>query len=199
MLSLLDVFDKPAGKLRTPGNPSDTEQDLLRAMLLFAGAGLDSTVKQLLKDVLPDAIDTIDAAHGAFTDYLSNSMTKRTAGTDIIDTDFIAEAFASATPRVSLISKYVEHTVSGSLQSVDEFLKVAAIFSLEPKDLECDPHKLRTVFQARNHIAHEMDAEFNERRSRRQRARQDMVSKSNMLIEITGTFIKKVGDRLAAQ
>lgn len=166
-------------------------------MLLFAGAGLDSTVKQLLKDVLYDAIDTIEAAHRAFTEYLSKSMTKRTAGADIVDTDFIADALASATPRVSLISKFVEFTVSGSLQSVDEFFKVAAIFNLDHKDLECDPRKLRTVFQARNFIAHEMDAEFNERRSRRQRARQDMVSNSNLLIEITGTFIEKVGDRLA--
>ena len=45
---LLGLFDNPGGKKRSPGNPSNTDQDLLRSMLVFAGAGLDAAIKQAI-------------------------------------------------------------------------------------------------------------------------------------------------------
>ena len=49
--SFLDIFEKIRTKAK--GASTHEQQDLLRAMLLFASAGLDSMVKQLVRDVLP--------------------------------------------------------------------------------------------------------------------------------------------------
>ena len=53
--SFLDTFNKVREARQAKGTPTDEEQDLLRAMLLFATAGLDSMVKQLVtdRDTLP--------------------------------------------------------------------------------------------------------------------------------------------------
>jgi len=44
-------------KDRVSGEPTDEDEDLLRAMLLFAGSGLDAMVKQLIADALPGVIE----------------------------------------------------------------------------------------------------------------------------------------------
>jgi hypothetical protein len=44
------------GKERGRGAPSDEQQDLLRAMLLLAGAGLDACTQQVVRDALPEVV-----------------------------------------------------------------------------------------------------------------------------------------------
>jgi len=60
--SFLEIFSKD----RSPGAPSRSNQDLLRAMLVFVSAGLDSMVKHLVKDALPTAIKNDSAIHNIF-------------------------------------------------------------------------------------------------------------------------------------
>ena len=49
--ALLKAFDTSRNERRaTGGNTTNEEQDLLRAMLVFAGAGLDAAVKRLIQD-----------------------------------------------------------------------------------------------------------------------------------------------------
>jgi hypothetical protein len=50
--SFIDIYDRFRKSRRASGAPTDEEQDLLRAMVVFAGAGLDSAVKQLASDGL---------------------------------------------------------------------------------------------------------------------------------------------------
>jgi hypothetical protein len=59
--SFLEIFNNVRTTRKAKGTPTDEEQDLLRAMLTFAGAGLDSMVKQLIVDALPSVVrrDTI--------------------------------------------------------------------------------------------------------------------------------------------
>ena len=45
----LKAFDTVRRARNAKGNPTDEEQDLLRASLVFAAAGLDSVAKELIK------------------------------------------------------------------------------------------------------------------------------------------------------
>jgi hypothetical protein len=51
--SLLQSFADVRTARNAKGAPTDEEQDLLRAMVVFAGAGIDSMTKQLIRDTLP--------------------------------------------------------------------------------------------------------------------------------------------------
>src|SRR5690349_10645733 len=64
--SFLEAFQDVRKARRAKGMPTDEEQDLLRAMLLFASAGLDSLVKQLIRDALPAVLESNEAAAEMF-------------------------------------------------------------------------------------------------------------------------------------
>src|SRR5271154_1117008 len=72
--SFLDTFETVRKARKAKGMPTDEEQDLLRAMVLFAGAGLDSTVKQLIRDSLPAIIDHDEGATVQFKDYIDKRL-----------------------------------------------------------------------------------------------------------------------------
>jgi NADH dehydrogenase FAD-containing subunit len=59
------------------GTPTDEKQDLLRAMLIFATAGLDSMVKQLITDALPSVIEIDLGATAMFKKYVERRLEKQ--------------------------------------------------------------------------------------------------------------------------
>src|SRR3954447_23854049 len=48
------------------GRLTSSEEDLLRAALVFTGAGMDATLKRLIGDTLPAALDRSEQAHEMF-------------------------------------------------------------------------------------------------------------------------------------
>jgi hypothetical protein len=57
------------------GKESDeAQQDLLRAALLFAAAGVDSMVKQLIADALPAVIERSEGARAKLEDYVDRRL-----------------------------------------------------------------------------------------------------------------------------
>src|SRR5690349_252371 len=50
------------------------EQDLLRAMLLFACSGLDATIKQLVRDTLQDVISKDSGAQAQFAKFIERKL-----------------------------------------------------------------------------------------------------------------------------
>jgi hypothetical protein len=195
--SLLETFDAPGGKPRTKGSPKDTEQDVLRAMLLFAGAGLDSTIKQMMKDTIHDAIKGIHATREAFRKYIASKLTKRSAGAEVLDTHFLSSALAADDLHDELVRHFIRKWRSGSLQSAEELLNVAELYGISEQQVGFRRADLQVVFAARNAIAHEMDAEFTSTRSRHQRSRAEMVKHSNVLIDVTAKLLDLVEASLA--
>lgn len=55
--SMILAFDGVRKARNAKGTPTDEEQDLFRAMLIFASAGLDSMTKQLIRDSLPVLVE----------------------------------------------------------------------------------------------------------------------------------------------
>jgi hypothetical protein len=72
-LSLFRRFRRDEGQsLR--GRLTENEEDLLRAAILFAGAGLDATLKQLIRDTLPHLLVRNDQAQQKFRDYAAGAI-----------------------------------------------------------------------------------------------------------------------------
>ena len=84
--SFLDIFEKEYRDRGGRGVPTDEEQDLLRAMLTNATAGLDATVKQLVRDALPSVVDHVTGASKNFQGFIERKLGRG----EEIDTKFIA-------------------------------------------------------------------------------------------------------------
>ena len=68
--------------------PALVEQavDARRAMVVFAGAGLDTTVKQLIRDAIPGLVDASDQARQKFLDFTEEAL-KRADGLFVDECD----------------------------------------------------------------------------------------------------------------
>lgn len=51
------------------GRLTSPEEDLLRAAVVFTGAGLDATLKQLIRDTLPSLLEGSPHAHDKFETF----------------------------------------------------------------------------------------------------------------------------------
>ncbi len=191
--SFLKQFEDIRKYRHAVGTPTDAEQDLLRAMLAFASAGLDSMVKQLVRDVLPIVVLKDQGAAALFM-----QRTKKTIYKDsVLDADLLLRSIMNDNPRDVLMSDLVRELTAGSLQSVDELFRVAAFFNIPSKQLSSDPNELKRIFNARNQIAHEMDIDFTQRnRSRRPRARDGMINDVNVLFSVAKVFLESTEQKL---
>lgn len=191
--SFLDIFEKTRDMRKAKGAPTDEEQDLLRAMLIFACAGLDSMVKQLVRDALALVIQRSEGAHGNFKLFIE----KRLARQGILDPRFLAEVLSSKDPRDVLVTELVNELTSQSLQSKDQVLRAASFFDIPSNTLAPDLKLLGRIFQARNQIAHEMDVDFDQpNRNRRPRRKAEMITHTTEILRLANTFLVQVDNTL---
>jgi hypothetical protein len=151
------------------GRLAANEEDLLRAAVVFTGAGLDATLKQVIRDALPQLLETSVQAHEKFETFAADRL-----GTgEIADTKIIARYLTSENPRERLIEDYIYELTGSSLQSAEEVQKVAGALGIDDAVLRRRIGGLRTLFMARNEISHQLDLQQLERpgdRTRRTRA-----------------------------
>lgn len=191
--SFLDTFNTVRKTRKAKGTPTDEEQDLLRAMLLFATAGLDSTVKQLVTDALPNVIERDLGATEMFKQYVERRLEKN----DRLDRRFLADVIADPNPRKRMLDQLVSDLTSKSLQSTEQLLRTAAFFNIPSVALCENPTSLTNIFVARNQITHEMDVDFEQsNRSRRPRARATMTTFTNEIFKLAANFLTEVDRKL---
>jgi len=173
------------------GTTTDAQQDTLRAMLVFACAGLDSSLKQLVNDALPSVIDRDKGAQETFTENVRRKLPDIEKSRDLL-----ASVLTASNPRVSLLEKVVADLVADSLQSVAQLSKVAAAFNIKSSELG-DMKALKEAFEARNQIIHEMDINFGTNRSRRPRKKSDMERLTKTVLDAAAGLLKKVDNTLS--
>ena len=142
---------KQTGDIR--GRLTSSEEDLLRSAIVFTGAGLDATLKQLIRDTLPILLEKNQQAHDKFETFTAG----RLGTTEIADAKMIARYLASPDPRKRLIEDYVYELTGSSLQSAEEVQKTAGALGIENAALRKRITGLRDLFVARNEISHELD------------------------------------------
>ncbi len=158
-------------------------------MLVFAGAGLDSMIKQLVRDALSLAIDRSKGAEASFRRFIS----KRLARQDTLDPGFLSSVLASRNPRDVLVSTLVADLISPSLQSKDQLMRVASYFDIPSAALETDLRLLDGIFRARNEIVHEMDVDFAQtNRNRRPRRKAVMIDHTTEILRLANAFLTEV-------
>jgi hypothetical protein len=186
---------RKAGQGDIRGRLPENEADLLRAAIVFTGAGLDASLKQLIRDSLPTLLDNNAQAHVKFEAFAAD----RLGVGEIADTKVIARYLTSANPRERLIEDYIYGLTGSSLQSADEVQRVAGALGISDKTLRTRITGLRSLFVARNEVSHELDLQRPEKqgdRSRRTRRMNQTVSICHEGLEVAQFMINAVAVQL---
>lgn len=190
------------------GTTTHNEQDLLRAMLVFACSGLDAVAKQLVKDSLQRIIEldkTGNAARQEFQKFVERSIKKGPSfeadgKATSINAGFVAHILISDNPQIELIKSLQKDLCSNSLQSQDQLLKVAGYFAITKDQILNEPEITQKAFDIRNDIIHLMDVDLNARsqgrKNRKVRGERDMVKYTKNILDIGSRFINVVADKL---
>jgi len=178
------------------GRLPPNEEDLLRAAVVFTGAGLDSVLKRLIRDTLPLLLEMNDQSHKKFEAFAASQI-----GTgEIADTGALARYLTSASPRDRLIEDYIYSLTGSSLQSADEVQKAAGALGIDDSELRQRIGGLRALFVARNEISHELDLQQTERqgdRTRRTRSIAPTKALCHEGLEVGQLIINAVASKLA--
>ena len=175
------------------GAATDEEQDVLRAMLVSAGAGLDSTLKQLFRNALQKLIFDDENVREGIEKFIEREL-RRPYGESALNTNLLAKALVEPLPITHLSERYVYDLTGSSLQSADQLFAAAAALGIDPNaEAHLDKNDLTKIFTARNKIVHEMDIDFTAaRRNRIQRRVNEMVRMTNVLLEHSQMFVELV-------
>ncbi|GMV85096.1 MAG: hypothetical protein AMXMBFR80_09530 [Dehalococcoidia bacterium] len=201
--ALLKAFNDSRNGKR--GTPTDEQQDLLRAMVVFAGAGLDSMTKQLVRDALPGILEHLPDRRADMERLVARHLRRASvAATDELGDDGglnpqrLARILLADSPRVGVAEMLVSDLTAGSLQSASELFRVASFLGVEQKMLDASEKDLKAVFDCRNQIIHEMDIDFTRpNRNRFSRTRADMVKNASLLLDVAGKLLGRVDSVLA--
>lgn len=177
------------GRFGAKGPSTHEQQDLYRAMLVFACAGLDIFVKQLIKTKLIKLIDADKKANDKFREYVRRDLKKKE--TEMLNV--VAFALIDKNPRNAFLNEYLDHLTTDSLQSVDQLCKVSEASGLETNKLFTNTKKLalKEAFHVRNEIIHEMDINVDNQtkrntgyRTRRQRKAGIMEKHTKSMLDL---------------
>ena len=180
-----------AGRSGAKGASTHEQQDLYRAMLIFACAGLDVFVKQLVKNKLPQLLEVDSEVQSKFKDYVKRGLKKDEK--EILNT--VALALIDQTPRNIFLNEYIKDMTGESLQSIEELRRVSAASGLDTKKIFSGEkmNTIRDAFTTRNEIIHEMDININESasrttgyRTRRQRKAPTMEDHTKSILDLAG-------------
>ena len=176
------------GRRRATGGPSThKQQDLYRAMLIFACAGLDVFVKKLVTDKLSKLIPVDKEVERKFMEYVQKGLKDE----KILNT--LGLALISNTPRDVFLSEYIKSMTGDSLQSVEALCTVSNASGLETKKIfnKARIDILKEAFTVRNQIIHEMDINTESGtsrttgyRTRRQRRSTEMEKHTKSVLEL---------------
>ena len=190
-LSLFQAFElahKDRGRRR--GMTTDQEQDILRAMLVMACAGLDAGLKQVIRDALPLLVQTNSDAQSGLEKFVERQVRGEEAdfGTNA---KYLAKLLASSSPYKRVVESYINALTGDSLQSADQLFKAINALGLDPKPLRVDKGALKPAFEARNQIIHELDIDLEgERRKRLLRGMDEMIGWTDQILTLTRAIIE---------
>lgn len=192
---LLSTFDRPAGSARAPGPPTAKEQDLLRSTLIFAGAGLDSSLKLLIRAAMPLLFTKEPKIETKVAEYFSK-----------IEPKALTVYMLKASPRDAMLEDLINDLTGSSLQSPDELERVIGFLNLDRQAIigpgKNDKQVIKTAFDTRNNIIHELDVNDEPPAVgvpfRVRRTRDEMVRQTNIILKVAFAFLIEVNNKLAS-
>ncbi len=183
------------------GATTDEEQDLLRAMLVFAAAGLDATLKQLIRDCVTALAEQDSSVQANLEKFALRRL--RAIGAEGADPEglkLLASVLAAASPRQRLLEAYVDDRTGGSLQSRESLCRSLEALGIAEKDISLDGARIDQIFKKRNQIVHELDINFNHpKRNRQTRRLGDMLEDTRILLDLGARILAAVNAKLTAR
>jgi hypothetical protein len=171
----------------TKGATTDEEQDLLRMMIVISASGLDSLLKQLIRDTLPLIVHTDETVRDGLLSFASRQL--RGDPEDIgtaANHKFLARILIADSQQSQVIEEYIYSLTGSSLQSVSELMKAVNALGIDANVVDVDPNELKPIFDIRNKIIHELDIDFEAaRRNRKSRRLNEMIGRANVLLRIS--------------
>ncbi len=196
--ALLKAFELAQGGRGAPrGMTTDDEQDLLRAMLVMAAAGLDSMLKQLIRDALPALVKVSPPVREGLEKFVARSIRGDADSPEPLSgTKFLGRVLAAESQQTQVIEEYIRDLTGVSLQSASELAKAAAALGLSKTKV--DVLRLKEIFDIRNKIIHELDINLDgDKRKRNVRGLESMMKHTNSLLEIGEQMLGEVDENLA--
>ena len=188
------------GRCAGQGATTDMEQDLLRAALVFAAAGLDSVLKELMRGLLPILCPQDEKIRSEFEKFIYRQLRgDEEEGESNLNCKLLAKVLAVEIPRDELIREYAEHLTSGSLQSTSELVIAIKVFGLDEKDLPVSIRELGNIFAIRNKIVHELDVKLSGQVGRRGRngcQKPTMQDCCDKLLKLAKWVLHKVTEKI---
>jgi len=181
------------------GRVSDSDADLLRAMIAYAGAGLDASLKQLIRDTVRDLIRTRDDCRKKFLEFTKRYLVA-TGATPSIDIGRLTDVLTDdRVPQEVLFEKYEWELTGDSLQSVEQVEKVCGALGVSDKELRMriKGGTLDRMFKARNEIVHELD--LNSEGGRTSRSLKDARTYAVEALSVAQLIINEVAKLLPSK
>jgi hypothetical protein len=193
--SLFETFHVVRDARGSQGAPTDSQQDILRSMLVLALAGLDSSVKQLVKDTVPVLVGKNPSTDQALEDFAVRRLGDLERDRD---KKYLVRLLRSHATEQLLIDDLIDDLTSDSMQSVDQLLAVCNVLGVRDRPMVESVRSLSDAFDVRNHVIHEMDINFAAtNRNRTSRTRASMVRETNRVLEVTKTILEAVDELLS--
>lgn len=172
----------------TRGRLTHAEQDIFRAAIVFAGAGLDATLKEITRQAVPIQVRRSEDARTKFREFGARYLSAAQG----VDLKRLAELMIAPDHRIALLEAYVRHLTGSSLQSVEQVHETLSALGLGGRrELYRECTDLRPLFQARNQIAHELDLQAREKPGDRKR-RERRITESQRLCHAGLNFSQRV-------
>lgn len=192
----LEVVRRERGAQR--GALTDEEQDLLRMMVVIGAAGLDSLLKQTIRDCLPRLVKLDENVQKGLETFVTRQLRSDVEDPNTSASNkFLAKVLLADSHQTQVIEEYVQNLTGGSLQSVEELIKAVNALGINQGQIGIDRNKLKLIFDIRNRIIHELDINFEaERRNRNSRTVNDMVDRTNLLLQLSEKILEAVYDKL---
>jgi hypothetical protein len=185
----------PGGRI--PGRLTSQEEDLLRAAIVFTGAGLDATMKQLIRDTLATLLEKSTQAHDKFETFTA----QRLGAAEMAESKTVARYLVAADPRGRLIEDYVYELTGSSLQSAEQVGNTAGALGIDDPELRRRVGELKELFTARNEVSHELDLQRPEQPGDRTRRTRSIGRTKDLCqegLEVAQLLVNAVGALLDA-
>lgn len=195
-----NAFDTVRKARNASGPPTAGEQDLIRASLTFAAAGLDSTIKELIRGSVRSLAEHDAEVQKGLEEYTRRQLKDDKDGTLAKDgASFLAKILVSTSPYDQLLENYTNFLTGSSLQSVDELFRASSALGIKVSIVNSKSKEIREIFQIRNMIIHELDVRFDVKtgqKARNSRTKKSLDEMSNLLLNIAAEYIKAVNNKL---
>ena len=126
---------------RGGGQPSAADQDLLRAMLVFACGGLDSAIRHLARDCAEPMLERSENLRRAAEEFA-----RRKLGMDAERSRFLVGLVRGGDPELDkkLVEALIQEETERSLQSHEAVLNIATHFEVEGDELVASGFRARS-------------------------------------------------------